>query len=77
LSNVNILTSSNPTNLNSDSILVQAEVTPIDHRCVACRSSASLRFSFLTWATVEGDNTIQRRGCQEHQQGQKNLLLIL
>jgi hypothetical protein len=34
LSNVNILTSSNPTTHNSDSILVQAEVTPIDHPCV-------------------------------------------
>jgi hypothetical protein len=37
---------------------VQAEGTSIDHRCVALRSSATLRFCILTIATVEGDNTL-------------------
>jgi hypothetical protein len=51
--------------------MVQAEVTPIVHRCVAFRSSATLRLSFLARATVEGENTIQRQGCKQHQQGQR------
>ena len=51
-------------------IMLQVEVTPIDHRCclprphggVGLRSSALTHFGFYGQATVEGDNTIQRQG---------------